>query len=602
MRIKVAVLNHNEPERTENIHEFLRGAFDEVEIIDSGSDSDKVPAGVTIALPNVYWTGAWNELLARYSDWDAIWMLPDDIEFKNTAEEYRQAIETAMPFGCWSPCIEGRAHPFMKAENFVDGLPLEVINSEGMTLAVSGELARDVQKLVEGSAGYGQDFWLCFRSRKMGLRNILDGRVRIFHEEEIRYDDEKWLAEMNEVFGHLYGPNFREEIFEYREDFQGNTIRVAEVGEMKITVSEAPEALKGPSLVAPKKEPGQLTLITVDNGWGIPEFERIARKFPGLRKLVLRKGLSFRDIPGMTVVEGDEGKRQLLEDGDIALFTKVGDANVQEYKEVLDEGIPVIVREMYSQNLIDHEKTGFLYGHESWAEGWVKELSDSSSLRMRTRSARLGMPVPDMIPVKKTDAAVSVISPTWKRDGRVISRCVDCLKLQTMNQWEQLLCSNGPHEAHVSQLIDRIGDGRVIYSHTENAQEGDFGNVARKEMLEKVLGKYVMFFDDDNIVFPNYMERMIAALEESGADFAVCRVMHFGPLNEGEVGVPPKVLSGNPVKLHHIDPLQVMVKTEVMKEIGWDTEVGYLSDGHTLQALGEKFTPVHIDDILGIHM
>ena len=601
MRIKVAVLNHNEPERTERIHGFLQGGFDEVEIIDSGSDPDKVPAGVTIALPNVYWTGAWNELLTRYSDWDAIWMLPDDIEFKNSVDEYRQAIETAMPFGCWSPCIEGRAHPFMKAENFVDGLPMEVINSEGMALAVSGELAREVQHLVEGSAGYGQDFWLCFRSRKMGLRNILDGRVRIFHEEEVRYDDQKWLEEMNEVFGRLYGANFREEIFEYREDFQGNTLGVADVeGEISVSFPE-------PEQETEVEDVGQLTIVTVDNGWGIPEFERVTRKFPSLRKLVLRKGISFRNIPGMTVVEGDEGWQQILKEADIALFPKVGEANEVEYRAILEAGIPMIVNLEHSKDLIEHEKTGFVYGHESWADGWVRELSSSSSLRMKIRQNRLGETSdqegkPESESEQDKKVKVSVITPTWQRDAKVVSRCIDCLRLQTMTQWEQLLCSNGPHESHVSQLVDRIGDSRVVYTHVEEASEGDFGNKARQAMLERMVGSFVMFCDDDNLILPEYMEKMIAALEESGADFAVCRVMHFGPLNEDEVGRPPKVLEGKPVKLYHVDPLQVMVKAEVMREIGWDTEVGYLSDGHTLQVLGEKFNPVHIHDILGIHM
>jgi hypothetical protein len=111
-----------------------------------------------------------------------------------------------------------------------------------------------------------------------------------------------------------------------------------------------------------------------------------------------------------------------------------------------------------------------------------------------------------------------------------------------------------------------------------------------------------MFLDDDNIVFPQYIDVMVKAIESSGADFAVARVLHFGPLNEAVIGKPPKVLTGIPVKLYHVDPLQVMVRRKAMLDIGWDADVGYLSDGITLEKLGNKYKHVEVPELLGIHM
>jgi hypothetical protein len=34
----------------------------------------------------------------------------------------------------------------------------------------------------------------------------------------------------------------------------------------------------------------------------------------------------------------------------------------------------------------------------------------------------------------------------------------------------------------------------------------------------------------------------------------------------------------------------------------FDTEKGYLADGHTLQALGEKYEYVEVPEVLGFHM
>jgi len=64
----------------------------------------------------------------------------------------------------------------------------------------------------------------------------------------------------------------------------------------------------------------------------------------------------------------------------------------------------------------------------------------------------------------------------------------------------------------------------------------------------------------------------------------------------------PCILTGEPVKLHFVDPLQVFVKTEVMKETGWDLKVGYLSDGVSLERMAEGRNYASIPKILGIHM
>jgi len=197
---------------------------------------------------------------------------------------------------------------------------------------------------------------------------------------------------------------------------------------------------------------------------------------------------------------------------------------------------------------------------------------------------------------------VSVITPTYHRDPVVLRRCVCCMLLQTTTSWEQLVCSDGGEEESAKKLVEGFSDPRIKYRFLSTPKkDGDYGNTVRSEMLKEAKGKYVLFCDDDNIILPEYLEKMAHAIENSGTDFAVCRVIHFGPLNEIEVGKPPKVLSGDPVKLYHIDPLQILVKREAILKVGWDTTVGYLSDGVTLENLGKAFKHVRLNDVLGVH-
>jgi hypothetical protein len=113
--------------------------------------------------------------------------------------------------------------------------------------------------------------------------------------------------------------------------------------------------------------------------------------------------------------------------------------------------------------------------------------------------------------------------------------------------------------------------------------------------------EYVMFLDDDNIILPHYLEKMIRALDETahGEAFAICAILHFGPL-PFFFDKPPVLLRGEP-RLLHIDTLQVVVRTEAMKAVGWRTG-GYVADGFTYQELGKRFQYVRVDECLAIHL
>ena len=201
----------------------------------------------------------------------------------------------------------------------------------------------------------------------------------------------------------------------------------------------------------------------------------------------------------------------------------------------------------------------------------------------------------------QVDCRVTVITPTYKRDPRILKRAMGCMLMQTVEDWEMLVCSDGGNEPEARAVVEDIGDSRITYHHLDDKVDGDYGNRCRSRMLSESAGEFILFLDDDNIVLPDYLEKMIHAVEKSQRDFAVCYIMHFGPLNESVVGKPPLVLKGDPVSLYHIDPLQVLVRRGPMQDVGWDIDRGYLADGHTLEQLGNKYQRVLVPEVLGIH-
>ena len=618
-KVKAVILNHNMPENADKLYEQLAPVFDDVEIFDSGSDSDKIPIHLGRSFPNIYWTGAWNEIMRTCQNYDAVWMLGCDVTLEGPPEKYRLFLEESLPFGCWSPSIEGRAHPFMRTSNYGFGHRARVKNIEGMAMAISGELMKKVQKLVDGSPiGFGQDFWLCHMARKNGLANYIEGRVAIHHPERIGYDEREAHRQMEQTFSALYGKDYRKVIFEYSESYEGNLMKEESQSEAVPVIQESSTK--------------SFTIITVDNGWGYPEFVRITSNFLDARKIVMAKGVAeLSSNSAIEVVKSDVDLNELIKQADIALFTKIGAANRTEYEKILKAGVPVIVQVAHQYGTVKHMEDGFVYLDESWAVYWIRTLMDDPGLRQKVRDVwkerskskmvglekvrevcpscaermekmNLSAVKPDLIKTPWENPLVTIITPTYRRNPDIVRRCMDCMRLQSMLSWEQLVCSDGEKESCVEALIQSIGDERIHYHFTEGKKQGDFGNTVRAEMLKKARGKYILFFDDDNLILPNYLQKMTDALEGTENDFVLCRIIHFGPLNEAEVGKPPKILLGIPMKLYHIDPLQILVKREVISKIGWDTQIGYLSDGVTLEKLGNGFKGVRVEEILGIHL
>jgi len=580
-RIKAVVLAHNRPEEADSLAGLLGEAFDDVEVIDCGSDPDKIPDSVTVSLENVYWTGAWNYAMEQWSDYDAIWIVGDHVKLEDPPAKYREAIEDSLPFGCWSPAVKGRSKEFMKPIGYM-GRRIQVKNVEGMSLAISGELARHVRELPKGSDGYGQDFWLCHVARQEGMRNFIDGRVRVYHPDETGYDDAEFCKQMDDVFGEMFGPDYRETIFEYSEDFGGNMIQDEE---------SSPQVKK--------------VLVGVDNGLGFSEFERIAANVPEMDAIMVSKGVSVLS-GGRVKVVGSDKFDEMLALADVVLLPRVGFCNRPEYAKALASGVPVVVKAGNEGEGIFHEKNVLLYESEDWASGWIKKACVDEELRDMLKRCNEGR---ETIVNEEREAIVndgtlmvSVITPTWKRDLEVIQRCMDCVALQTGVSWEHLICSNGGEEIAVRKLVERRGDPRVKYFHTGPVGKGDYGNTARAMMIEKAEGILVAFVDDDNIVLPDFLKEMSDALNGTAKGFAVCDIVHFGPLDKRTGMKPPVVLKGEPVKLTYIDPLQVVVRMHAIKSVGWDIETGYLSDGVTLEKLGDEFEHVKVDKVLGFHM
>jgi glycosyltransferase involved in cell wall biosynthesis len=198
--------------------------------------------------------------------------------------------------------------------------------------------------------------------------------------------------------------------------------------------------------------------------------------------------------------------------------------------------------------------------------------------------------------------SVTIVTPTARRPEAVLKRLLDCVDGQTYKQWHHVvIVDDDTFDGYVSEEImeDYAGFHRTFV--TLGYRSNDSGNTPRQTCIERVDTDFIVFVDDDNVIFPNYLASFMAAFQRSPeSSVALCRIIHLGPL-PAHLCPPPKVLDGNPPIVQNVDTLQLCVRSAAMKAVTW-LNAGYMADGHTIQRLASLYPFVLVHEILGVHM
>ena len=185
-------------------------------------------------------------------------------------------------------------------------------------------------------------------------------------------------------------------------------------------------------------------------------------------------------------------------------------------------------------------------------------------------------------------AAVTIITPTWRRTATgELARCIASANNQTRHDWQHLVMSDGPYDPDTAELC--LPDARRRYSAL-GRHAGDWGHTIRQHLLCVVTTPYVCFLDDDDEYLPDYLATMIAPLEaDPSLGFTICpmrRLFRGGEILPGALTVD------------YIGTPQVLARTALLREVGWQVQHGYNADGHTYVALAAKTQWARIPEAL----
>ena len=121
------------------------------------------------------------------------------------------------------------------------------------------------------------------------------------------------------------------------------------------------------------------------------------------------------------------------------------------------------------------------------------------------------------------DKKVSVVVPVYNVENYIES-CVESLRCQTFRNIEILLVDDGAKDS--SPLIcDRLAgeDDRIRVIHKPNGGAASARNVG----IDAATGDYLCFVDGDDLVEKDYIQHLVSAAEEAGADIAACGLFYL---------------------------------------------------------------------------
>jgi glycosyltransferase involved in cell wall biosynthesis len=146
-------------------------------------------------------------------------------------------------------------------------------------------------------------------------------------------------------------------------------------------------------------------------------------------------------------------------------------------------------------------KLGWTIGKRLNLQGGLQETNDVWILTSPEQPVPIDLDSFD----SREELKISIIMPTYRRP-HTIHRTIEMIKAQTYRNWELIVVDNGGDGEY------QFDDPRIkVYSHAE--QPG--ASFARNQGLRYATGDLVCFFDDDDDMFPRYLERFIDAFRSN---------------------------------------------------------------------------------------
>jgi len=122
---------------------------------------------------------------------------------------------------------------------------------------------------------------------------------------------------------------------------------------------------------------------------------------------------------------------------------------------------------------------------------------------------------------------ISIIIPTYNR-AKLLPEVLDSIINQTYQFWECIIVDDGSTDNTAEIAVSYIkSDSRIQY-HNRPSDRPKGANACRNYGFELSRGEFVNFFDSDDIMHVEHLQKKLQALENNkNIDFCICQTQNF---------------------------------------------------------------------------
>ena len=188
---------------------------------------------------------------------------------------------------------------------------------------------------------------------------------------------------------------------------------------------------------------------------------------------------------------------------------------------------------------------------------------------------------------------VSVITPTCGR-LETLKEAIASVDTQSYAHWEHLIVSDG-HFPALQLLKSSNCEPRRRYFSTPAIRH--FGNHQRNVGIFNARGEYLVFLDDDNVLYPQVLASMLSGFRSGDVDLVFCPIDYDHPKHGiyGDVIMPTEGF-----KCGDVDSLNAMIRRSLaVKCRGWNDS--YFADFNLYITLPPLHPPITCLPPIGHH-
>lgn len=181
---------------------------------------------------------------------------------------------------------------------------------------------------------------------------------------------------------------------------------------------------------------------------------------------------------------------------------------------------------------------------------------------------------------------VTIITPSSKNTV-LLYEAINSVQRQNYNNWEHIIVSDG-YDKNKEEMISKLNDKKILYKYTHTLHV--MGNYQRNYALKYATGEYILYLDDDNVIFDECLASMVSGFNSPDVGYVTAPIIY------GDKILEPKY----PFEFGKIDLLNYMVKRELVEKI-WGQNRHTCADLYLIQKISKISKGNHVSKLIGHH-